>query len=141
MARKITVVVETGRDMFSCFMSGASDLPIHVIGDGKTVRGAMEDFRTAFNEAKEYYEEQGTPLPELEFDFVLDVGAFLNYYPINVTAFAEYIGMNTSLLRQYTSGLKVPKDKNLGKIRDGIQRIAKDIAAGHLIDKPVSQYI
>lgn len=141
MATKKTVVVETGKDLFSCFISKNSDLPFQIVGDGKTVRSAMEDFRQSVAEMKSYYEEIGKPFPDMEFEFVFDVGAFLNYYPINVTAFAEYIGMNTSLLRQYASGLKTPKEKNLERIKAGIRQIAKDIAAGHLIDKPVLQYV
>lgn len=142
MARKIEVIVETGKDGFSCFMSNKSDdLKFSLNGMGKTVRAAIADFYLARDEMFEYMREQGEEVPELEFYFVMDVGAFLNYYPINVTSFAKYIGMNPSLVRQYASGLKVPKEKNLEKIRDGIRQVAKDIATGLLIDRPVLQYV
>ena len=141
MARKITVVVERGKDLFSCFMSGVDDLPVAIFGDGNTARKAMDDFLASYEAMKIYCREQGSDLPELEFDFVMDVGAFLDYYPINITSFAKYIGMNPSLLRQYASGLKTPREKNLEKIREGILKVSKDIAAGHLIGKPVPQYV
>ncbi len=79
MARKITVVVETGKDLFSCFMSGADDLDFGLHGDGKTARKAIEDFYIARDEMKDFYEEQGREFPELEFEFVLDIGAFFSY--------------------------------------------------------------
>ena len=142
MARKIEVIIETGRDVFSCFMSNKSeDLGFLITGTGKTVAEAMADFHIAKDEMYASLREEGKAVPDLDYYFVMDVGAFLNYYPINVTSFAKYIGLNPSLMRQYASGLRTPKDKNLAKIREGIQRVAKDIAEGLLIDRPVLQYV
>lgn len=141
MERKITVVVETGRDMFACFMSGADDLDFGINGTGKTARKAIADFYVCRNEMKAYYEEQGREFPELEFEFIFDVGAFFSYYPINVTAFAEYVGMNASQLRQYACGLRTPTAKSIERIKEGIALVTGDIAAGHLIDRPVTQYV
>lgn len=141
MARKVTVVVESGKDYYSCFMTGADDLKFGLIGDGKTVRAAMEDLLMADKEMRESYEEEGKEYPDLEFHFVFDVGAFFNYYPLSITAFAKYIGMNASLLRQYTAGIKSPQGKSLEKIRQGIAKVKGDIDTGLLIDKPVLQYV
>ena len=142
MARVVTVVVESGKDSFGCFMSNDSDdLNFGLIGDGKTVKAAIDDFYVCWDEAKKCFEEEGTEFPDLEFKFVLDVGAFFNYYPLSISAFAKYIGMNASLLRQYAAGIKVPQAKSLEKIRQGIAKIKGDIDAGLLIDKPVLQYV
>ena len=59
----------------------------------------------------------------------------------NSSAFAKYIGMNASLLRQYAAGIKSPQGKSLEKIRQGIAKIKEDIDTGLLIDKPVLQYV
>lgn len=141
MARKVTVVVESGKDLYSCFMTGTDDLTFGLIGDGKTAKAAMEDFLIADKEMREFYEEEGKEYPDLEFHFVFDVGAFFNYYPLSISAFAKYIGMNASLLRQYAAGIKSPQGKSLEKIRQGIAKIKEDIDAGLLIDKPVLQYV
>ena len=106
MARKVTVVVESGKDLYSCFMTGTDDLTFGLTGDGKTAKAAMEDFLIADKEMREFYEEEGKEYPDLEFHFVFDVGAFFNYYPLSISAFAKYIGMNASLLRQYAAGRK-----------------------------------
>ena len=46
MARIVTVVVESGKGGFSCFMSKDSDdLNFGIIGDGKTVQAAMAGTR------------------------------------------------------------------------------------------------
>lgn len=142
MARKVTVVVESGKGGFSCFMANDSDdLNFGIIGDGKTARAAMNDFLVAEKEMREFYEEEGKEFPDLEFRFVLDVGSFFDYYPLSISAFAKYIGMNASLLRQYAAGIKEPRGKSLEKIRQGIAKIKGDLDAGLLIDKPVLQYV
>lgn len=138
---KVNVIVETGKDSFSCFVSESEKLSIGIHGSGKTVKDAMDDFRIAYEEAKAYVESKGEEFTELEFDFVFDVGAFFNYYPINTTAFAKYVGMNASLLRQYCSGVKSPKGDTIRKIKDGIDALLFDISSGHLIDRPVLQYV
>ncbi len=141
MARRVTVVVETGRDGFSCFMSGADDLDFLITGAGATARKAVEDFCAARDETRAHYEKEGRGFPELEFDFVFDVGAFFSYYPINVTAFAPYAGISASALRQYACGVRTPNARNLERIRQGLDAFRKDIVSGRMIDRPVLQYI
>ena len=142
MARKVEVIVETGKDGFGCFVSKDSREELQGInGAGKTAKAAIDDFLLCRDEVKQWLEEEGKEFPDVEFEYIFDVGAFLSYYPINVTAFAKYIGMNASLLRQYATGIKEPKAKNVEKIRQGIATIAHDIGAGRLIDKPVLQYV
>lgn len=141
MAKKIQVIVETGKDMFACFMAGEHDGYTGLHGDGKTARKAISDFCQCYEEEKQFCLDEGKEAPELEFEFVFDIGAFFSYYLINVSAFAEYAGMNASLLRQYACGLKSPTKATIDKIRAAIDNYKKDIAAGLLIDRPVHQYI
>lgn len=140
MKKKVKVIVETGKDLFSCFTVDTGGFT-KIVGDGKTVRKAIEDFYVCYDEARDYAREKGEDYPEMDFDFIFDIGAFLDYYPFNVTALAAYSGINASLLRQYASGLKTPSKKSIGKFHDAIAKVTSDIAAGHLIDRPVLQYI
>lgn len=141
MAEKIQVIVETGKDMFACFMTGEHEGLTGLHGDGKTARKAISDFYQCYEEEKQFCRDEGKEVPELEFEFIFDIGAFFSYYLINVSAFAEYAGMNASLLRQYACGLKSPSKATIDKIRVAIDNYKKDIAAGLLIDRPVPQYI
>ena len=141
MAKKIKVIVETGKDQFSCFMVGKNKGLTGLHGDGKTARKAIADFYLCYEEEKQYCKEQGMEVPDLVFEYIYDIGAFFSYYMINVSAFAEYAGMNASLLRQYACGLKSPTKTTIGKIRDAIDKYKMDIDAGILIDRPVPQYI
>jgi len=141
MAKKIQVIVETGKDMFACLMVGKHDGLTGLHGDGKTARKAINDFYQCYEEERQFCQEEGREAPELEFEFIFDIGAFFSYYLINVSAFAEYAGINASLLRQYACGLKSPTKATIDKIRIAIDNYKKDIAAGLLIDRPVPQYI
>lgn len=141
MKRKIQVIVETGKDLFGCFIPNTEKCSVSIHGSGKTARKAVEDFYICYGEAKQYSEEAGEEIPDYEFEFIFDVGAFFSYYMINITAFAEYSNLNASLLRQYSSGLKVPAKKTIERIKASIDRYRKDIDAGLLIDRPVLQYI
>ena len=104
-------------------------------------RKAISNFYECYEEEKQFCQTEDKAAPELEFEFIFDIGAFFNYYLINVSAFAEYAGMNASLLRQYACGLKSPTKATIDKIRAAVDNYRKDIAAGLLIDRPVPQYI
>lgn len=141
MARIVDVVVETGTDGFSCFVSReADDLQTTFVGYGKTARDAVEDFMAAYHEAGELAREDGSEFPELEFRFLFDVGSCFNFYPLSITAFARYIGMNPSLLRQYASGVKSPSAKTLERIRQGFHAVGNDICHGLLVERPAGSY-
>lgn len=141
MEKKHNVIVETGKDGFWAFLQRDEDIDACITSYGKTVSKCMEDFYRAYDDVREILKSEGKDLPAMEFNFIFDVGAFFNYYPLNVSAFAKYIGINPSLMRQYTSGVREPKEKNLSKIHDGINKILSDIASGQLIEKPVLQYV
>lgn len=142
MAKKRNVIIETGKDGFWGFLEhdGGADR-ICINSYGKTVSKCMDDFLVAYNDVKEFTAERGEGIPDMELNFIYDVGAFFNYYPLNVSAFAKYIGMNPSLMRQYASGVKEPREKNLARIREGIGTLMSEVVSGHLIEKPVLQYV
>ena len=48
---------------------------------------------------------------------------------------AERIGMNQSLLAQYTSGIKKPSEKQLKRILNGIHSVGKELSDISLILK------
>ena len=90
---------------------------------------------------KELKKEEGVTLPEIEFDFRFDVGSFFDYYPIDVTAFAKYIGMNASLLRQYVTGLRDPKEETIRRIREGIDKLSRDLGKNLMVERPPASYV
>ena len=141
MAKKVTVIVEKACEKnFTCFMTESVD-NWSLVGGGTTAQKAINDIYVAYDEMKACNKEEGLPTQEVEFNFLMDVGSLFDYYPINVSAFAKYIGMNASLLRQYASGAKTPKNKALAKIREGLQKLRNELNAEILIEKPATEYI
>ncbi len=101
----------------------------------------MEDIQTSVQEYKEMAAAKGEEFPDVEFDFRFDVGAFFDYFPLDVTAAAKYIGINASVLRQYVTALREPKQAQIDKIRQGVARLANDLGSGLMISQPVVSYI
>lgn len=142
MKVKLLAIVERGkgRRNFSCF-APKSIGKRGLAGYGASAMEAMEDIAVAVNEYKEMAAEKGEEFPDVEFDFRFDIGSFFDYYPLDVTAVAKYIGVNASVLRQYVTAIRVPKQTQIDKIREGIARLSSDLALGLMIDRPVLEYI
>ena len=64
-----------------------------------------------------------------ELIFELDVPSLLDSFPINVSAFAGYIGINKSLLAQYANGSKKPAHKQAQRIINGIQQLGNELSS------------
>ena len=83
----------------------------------------------SYTEILEYYKDTGKDIPEslydAEFEFKYDVSSLFNeFYFINVSKFAEWIGISPSLMRHYKSGDTYISDSQAKKIEDGLHRIA-----------------
>lgn len=142
MKVKRLVIVERGKGKrnFSCFATenvGSYGLS----GWGATAREAMEDIKVSVQECREMARDKGEDFPEVEFEYRFDIGAFFDYYPLDVTAVAKYIGINASVLRQYATALRVPQQVQIDKIREGLARLSKDLGSGLMIEKPVTSYV
>ena len=133
---KTKALIEKGKDgRFGIF---TPDLDHTIIGDGVTVADAKTDFKNSVNEMISSYEELEKDIPkelkELEFEFEYDLASLFNYYDfINVSKFAQLIGINTSLMRQYKSGNQYISENQIKKVEDGLHKIANEIASIKLI--------
>ena len=108
---------------------------------GGTSREAIDDLKLSLQEEKDEWAKQGREFPDVEFDLRFDVGSFFDYYPIDVTAFARYIGMNASVLRQYVTGLRYPKEDAIQRIRKGIDMLSEDLGTNLMVEKPTVAYV
>ena len=137
--KTLVAIVERGKgkNNFSCFCPELLEGNL-LAGYGKNAREAMEDIQEFYNEVKKFEAEKGNTVPEISFNWRFDVGAFFDYYPLDVSATAKFIGVSPSILRQYVAALRVPKEKQLAKIKDGIQRLAEALNGPAVIDAPVT---
>ena len=139
---KMIAIVERGKgkNNFSCFCPELLNGNM-LAGYGKNAREAMEDIKVSYDEVKQFEAESGNTVPEVSFEWRFDVGAFFDYYPLDVTATAKFIGVSPSILRQYVAAFRVPKEKQLAKIKEGIQKLSEALNCPALIDAPVSSYV
>lgn len=130
MRMKVNVIMEKATDgYYSCFVE--EDLPgFALAGHGETAAAAKADMLSAYEEMKELFAEDGKEIPELEFTYKYDMQSFFNYFSfLNVTRIGELAGINSSLLRQYTSGTVMAGEKQYEKVRNCVQKITQELSA------------
>lgn len=103
-----------------------------LIGTGSTVTEARKDFANSMNEVAEVEKERLGEVPAVfknEPDYKFDLSSLFEYYSmINVSAFARFLGINDTLMRQYRRGNTYISDAQLKKIEDGIHRLGKEFS-------------
>lgn len=139
---KLLAIMERGKGKgnYSCFATESVD-GCGINGYGRNSREVIKDMYEAVHEYKKMKAEEGKEFPDVEFDFRFDVGSFFDYYPIDVTAFAKYIGMNPSVLRQYVTALREPKQEAIDRIRAGIKKLSEDLGMNLMVEKPPVSYV
>lgn len=101
-------------------------------GSGNTVQEAKEEMMAGYKDLVAYYAEEGRALPNeltnLTFSYKYDVSALFNAFDfLNVTKFAERIGISPSLMRHYKTGDTYISQRQAKKIERGLHQIAHDL--------------
>jgi len=80
---KVNVTIERGRDgTYDACMEVRKELTFGLLGQGKTVKEAIEDFYITLEDMKKLYQDTKREFPEnLEFAFYYDTASSLAYYP------------------------------------------------------------
>jgi len=128
--KTIRVTIERGTDgTFWChteddIMGGA------LTSCGDTVETAKEDLNVCYEEAKLDAEEEGKKFPEVRFVYKYDLQSFFNYFSFfNVTEIAKRAGINPSLMRQYTNGIKCAGEKTYSRLSTCMDEIKSELLA------------
>ena len=140
--KELVAIVERGKgkNNYSCFCPEKVG-KYHLAGYGKNSREAMDDIYVTIKEFKDMAAAEGSEFPDVKLRFIFDVGAFFDYYPLDVTATAKYIGVTPSVLRRYVAAIREPKAEQLAKIKQGIHKLTEDLALGLMIDRPPVSYV
>ena len=125
--KKVTIIVEQASDG-SYWCRTAEDIAgIGLNSCGDTVEQAKQDLIDCYQEAKEDLEEQGKTMPAVEFVYKYDLQSFFNYFSfLNVTKRA---GINPSLMRQYSSGIKNAGEKTYERLAACLDGIKAELQA------------
>jgi hypothetical protein len=94
--------------------------------------------KTALEEVKESFVEEGKPLPEdltgeMKFEFKYDIASLFDYFDeINISSFARKNGINESLLRKYRNRLAFASERQRKKIESGLHRLGRSLCEATL---------
>lgn len=136
MDKRFKVSIEKQEDgsyiAYNTNMDGCS-----MIGTGDSVAAAKSDFLQSMEGVAEAKREMGEEVPEAfsnEPDYKFDLSSLFEYYKmINVSAFARFLGINDTLMRQYRKGDTYISDAQLQKIEDGIHRLGNEFSRLQLV--------
>ena len=129
-AFRITAIVERGADGLYSVFSEDHFGNSYFGGYGDSVEKAKADFLESIKEAIKEQQAENQTAPQLEdisIEYRYDLPSFFNYFDfINVSKFAEYVGINESKMRAYKSGVSFPGEKTTSKIFKAVKEIGRE---------------
>lgn len=128
-------IIERGADgKFSIYIED-KNYPYGIIGTGATVKEAMEDFKSGYQEMKEFIESSGQPFEEADFVFKYDVPSFLQEYAFafSLAGLERITGINQKQLGHYISGYRKPSEKTIRRIESGIRSFCSQLSSVRFI--------
>ena len=97
---------------------------------GMSVEESKADLMDCMEEARQDYLENGGTPYEVSFRYQYDMQSFFDYFSfLNVTEIAKRAGINPSLMRQYTSGVKNAGEKTYARLSECMANITKELSA------------
>ena len=130
---KLKAIIEKGKDGFySIYTPDIAGL----FGTGETETEAKENLNESIEMALEHVEETGEwgdyslLKGNYTIEYAYDLSGFFKTYDFfDVTALANRIGVNASLMRRYKTGMKKASFAQKAKISKGIYSIAEQLSA------------
>ncbi|NDV65894.1 type II toxin-antitoxin system HicB family antitoxin [Bacteroides sp. 224] len=133
--KKVIVNIERGNDGTYGAYIDENPLSYGLLGDGKTVDEAIEDFYNSYKEMKDYYLDENKEFEEAEFEFKYDVASFLAYYSnkLSLAGLQRITGINQGQLSHYITGRSKPSKKTAEKIEESLHKFAEEIRQVHFV--------
>lgn len=121
-------IIEIGKDMTYDIHTTDNRLDFMVLGQGKTITEAKEDYYKCLEDIKNLFAEEGKTFDfdGLIIQFNYDVASFLRYSPFTLTWLSHVTGINKKQLSHYTRGVRHPSKTTLEKIQHAVITFAKD---------------
>lgn len=129
MKKNVEVIIERGEDTTFTAYIGSDNAPFGLLGDGKTVKEAIEDFYNSYEEMKAYYKSEKKVFPKLEFEFKYDVPSFLSYYGkiLSLAGLERLTGINQGQLSHYVTGHRKPSKQTTEKMERKLHEFAEEL--------------
>lgn len=130
---KLAVILEKGdRELWGRIENIGRFMPV-VAGESKQIVwerliDLIKDYQA--NEGRDDKAWKKYPVDKISFSFLYDLQSFFaDHAYLNQSKIAELSGINSGLLRQYTSGVKHLSATQALKIQKVIHRLAKELGA------------
>lgn len=120
---------------YSIYVDETAPINYGLVGEGKTVQEAIDEWNNVYAAMKESYEADGMPFVEAEFSFAYDVPSFLSYYGglLTFKGLAKLTGVSAAQLSQYATGYRNPSPKTTAKIQEGLQLFSQELSHLQLV--------
>ena len=128
--KEVKVFIEKSSYGYSAYMDD-TPLGYSIIGEGKTVEQAIDDFNLSYADMRDYYERQGKPFEEIQYSFYYDTASFLQEYckAFSLAGLERITGVSQTQLGHYLHGRSKPTKKTIAKIEKGVQAFARSLTA------------
>ena len=132
----MTVAIE--KDTDGSYIAYNTDTsPYTLIGRGDSVSDAKADFENSMSEVAQSERERTGSVPPILTHapkYKFDLSSLFDYYTmLNVSAFARFVGINSTLMRQYKQGNTYISERQLTKIEEGIHRLGTEFTNLRLV--------
>jgi len=123
----IKAFIEIGKNLdYDIWLDPEADTPFGLLGQGKTISEAKQDFMDCYEDMRNSYHRRGKEFPEIEFEFVYDIPSFLKYSPFPLTWIEHNTGINKKQLSMYITKRRNPSNNTLRKIQDAVNLFLRD---------------
>ena len=101
-----------------------------VIGDGNTVKEAIEDFYGCYEDMKKSFEKDNQFFQEASFEFVYDTASFLGYYTnyFSLAGISRLTGIHQAQLSHYVNGTRNPSKRTIQRIDNRVRDFANNLS-------------
>lgn len=134
---KVKAFIERGNDGSYGVYVDLEDKTLNygIIGDGKTVKEAIDDFYNSYNEMLELYKSENKYFKEANFEFKYDTASFLAYYSnvLSLAGLGRLTGIAQGQLSHYVTGRRKPSQKTVQKIEKSLHKFADEISQVQLV--------
>ena len=133
MDNALKVILEKTNTGYSAYAPEAKG----IYTTGNTFEEIKENLSEVLELQKEYLEETNNreeleKINNVNLVFYLDIEQFFEHFNmINKSAFAQYIGINDSQMRQISKGLISLTSKKALQIQNGLHNLAQDLKTVH----------
>ena len=128
--KRVKVFIEKSSFGYSAYMDD-TPLSYSVLGEGKTVEEAIDDFNKSYAGMREYYERHDKPFEEIRYEFFYDIASFLEEFSkaFSLVGLERITGVSQTQLGHYLHGRRKPSRKTIERIQKGVHDFAHTLTS------------